>query len=109
MKRVSDRFVFSAAEEDSPLGKAAIFVKPAIILISILLIVMSVCIYLEYSELVTERQRKEAELARLGEEIDELKYYISAPMDETYVRKFARERLGLVPADEKIYFTGRAG
>ena len=47
---MSDRFVFSAAEEDSPLGKAAIFVKPAIILISILLIVMSVCIYLEYSE-----------------------------------------------------------
>ena len=106
---MSSRTRFLTRDADSPLGKAAIFVKPAIIVVCLLLIVMSVRIFFDYSELLAERERREAELSRLNEEIDELKYYISAPMDEAYVRKFARERLGLVPADEKIYFTGRAG
>ncbi|MCQ2427361.1 MAG: septum formation initiator family protein [Clostridia bacterium] len=104
---MNDKFRLFPAKDDSPLGKAAIFVKPALIIISLLLIFMSVFTYIEYSELVTERRRCEETLKKLDGEIEELKYYISAPMDEAYVRKFAREKLGLVPADEKIYFTGR--
>jgi len=103
---MNDKIKLFSNTDDSPLGKAAIFVKPAIIAIALILIIMSVVTYLEYSELITEQDRCKDTISRLDGEIEELKYYISAPMDETYVRKFAKEKLGLVPADEKIYFTG---
>ncbi|MBQ7591096.1 MAG: septum formation initiator family protein [Clostridia bacterium] len=90
---------------ETPLGKASVFVKPALIIVSVILLVISVYYFIEYSETVTERRERESELRRLDEEIEELEYYISAPMDEIYIRKFARELLGLVPSDEIIYIT----
>ena len=62
---MNSRTRFLTRDADSPLGKAAIFVKPAVIVVCLLLIVMSVRIFFDYSELLAERERREAELTRL--------------------------------------------
>ena len=84
---------------ETPLGKAAIFVKMGIIVASIFLFIMSGKIFLEYTEIALQNEQAENKK-------EELEYYLDAPVDETYIRKFAKEKYGLVPANEKIYLTG---
>lgn len=51
----------------------------------------------EYVQLVLEREELEYR-------VDELKYRLSMPIDNAYIEKVAREKLGLYFPDEIIYF-----
>lgn len=99
------KFFLFNNDTDTPLGKAATFVKIALIFIIIFLLVISVNKLMKYSALLERKEEIQKKIDALNEEIDELKYYISSPMDEQYVKKFAKELLGLVPSDEIIYIT----
>lgn len=92
-----------AVRKSISLGKAGIFVKIAFILAILILIVICVTYLIKYSELIQRKAQLERQLEQVSEEIEELNYYIRSPMDEHYVKKFAKELLGLVPADAKVY------
>ena len=91
---------------ETPLGKAAIFVKMGVIVASIFLFIMSGKIFLDYTEIALQNEQAEKNILELQNKKEELEYYLDAPVDETYIRKFAKEKYGLVPANEKIYLTG---
>ena len=105
---MSDKKIFFLfnSDTDTPLGKAAAFVKIALIFTIIFLLIISLNKLMTYSELLETEKEYQAKIDELNERIDELNYYISSPVDEQYVRKFAKELLGLVPPDEIIYITG---
>ncbi|MBO7376705.1 MAG: septum formation initiator family protein [Clostridia bacterium] len=86
-------------------GKASFFVKLALLIIVIILIIRTVVMIMEYAKLAERTRELKAKIAAEEEKIDELNYYINSPIDEHYVRKFARELLGLVPSNEKVIIT----
>ncbi len=95
-----------AVNEDTPLGKAGIFIKISVVIIVLFLVIISLKLFMDYTELLEQKEILQRNLEKLDNEIDELRYYITSPMDANYVRKFAKELLGLVPSDEVIYITG---
>lgn len=94
------------AAEETPLGKAGIFIKISAVIIVLFLVIISIKLLVDYSELLEQKKILQRNLEKLDTEIDELRYYITSPMDADYVRKFAKELLGLVPSDEVIYISG---
>ena len=86
-------------------GKASFFVKLALLLIVVILLVRTAVMIMEYARLSQRTRELREMIAAREEEIDELNYYIASPIDEHYVRKFARELLGLVPPGEKVIIT----
>ena len=61
----------------------------------------------EYNEMQTRKEQLLADINEAKDNIEELEYWIEAPMDDEYIMKFAREKLDLYRADE-IVFTGGA-
>jgi len=58
---------------------------------------------IEYNELQEEKEILEQSIYDCEEDIEELEYWIKAPMDDEYIMKFAREKLELFRADEKVF------
>ena len=86
-------------------GKASFFVKLGLLITVIILIIMTIVLVMEYAKLAERTRELREKIAAEEEKIDELTYYVNSPIDEHYVRKFARELLGLVPSGEKIIIT----
>ena len=84
------------------LSKASFFVKIALLLISLMLLLASVKLVMDYTRMVEEAEQKQERYEEIQDRIDELNYYISSPMDEYYVRKFAWEIFHMVPSDKKV-------
>lgn len=93
---------------DSPLSKAGIFIKIALILIIIILLILSANSLMEYSEILRETEAVEAEINDAQNRVDELEYLIDAPKnDRSLIIRIAREKLGLVLPEEIVYYSDR--
>lgn len=93
---------------DSPISKAGIFVKIALILIIIILLVLSANSLMQYSEILNETSRVEEEIDAAQDRVDELEYLIDMPKnDRSLIIRIAREKLGLVLPEEIIYYSDR--
>ncbi len=91
---------------DSPLSKAGIFIKIALILVIIILLVLSANSLMQYSEILNETSRVEAEIDKAQDRVDELEYLIDMPKnDRSLIIRIAREKLGLVLPEEIIYYS----
>lgn len=84
-----------------------IIIASAIALLLIVSIVNFVSRMIEFNELQSEKEALLSEIKDSQNNIEELKYWIAAPMDDDYIMKFAREKLELYRADE-IVFVGDA-
>lgn len=76
-----------------------------------LLLVILVLSLLFFASKVMESNRLKQETDRINEEIskkedtvEELKYLIDSPVDDSYIIRVAREKLGLVFPDEEIFY-----
>jgi cell division protein FtsB len=83
-------------------------VATAIALLLVVAIINFVSRIVEFNELQSEKEALEQEINDTKNNIEELEYWIAAPMDDDYIMKFAREKLELYRADE-IVFVGDAG
>lgn len=91
---------------DTPMSKAGIFIKIAIILIIIILLVLSANSLMQYSEILNETAAVEAEIDAAKERVDELEYLIDVPKnDKSLIIKIAKEKLGLVLPEEIVYYS----
>lgn len=57
----------------------------------------------EYNEIQKRKEELKLEIFSCKEDIEELEYWIGAPMDDNYIIKFAREKLELYRADEVVF------
>jgi len=60
---------------------------------------------MQYNNRQKEIEKLESERAELEYRVDELEYYLSSPINDNYIAKIAREKLGLSFPDETIYHT----
>ena len=92
--------------KDSPMSKALIFVKIALILIIITILIMTATSLMEYSEILNQTERVEQEISDAQDRVDELQYLIDTPKnDRSFIIRIAREKLGLVLPEEIIYYS----
>lgn len=90
----------------SPLSKAGIFIKIALIIVIIILLVLSANLLMEYSDILSESSRVDGEIAEAENRVDELEYLIAMPKhDKSLIIRIAREKLGLVLPEEIIYYS----
>lgn len=76
------------------------------IAISLLLVVSLITFVsklVEYNELMSKKSELEAQVHQYRDSIEELEYWLEAPMDDDYIMKFAREKLDLFRADEVVF------
>ena len=83
--------------------------KRMIIWMMVLLLAVSVIVSvvnaMKYNNQKKEIEKLKAEKAELEYRVDELEYYLSSPINDSYIEKIAREKLGLSFPDETIYHT----
>ena len=77
----------------------------------ILLLVLLVFSLVFFATRLVEYNRLRQETEKLNEEIKEhennaaeLRYLIDSPMDDAYIARIARDRLGLVFPDEEVFY-----
>ena len=58
---------------------------------------------IKYNEIQDRKEQLQFDIYNCNEDIEELKYWIKAPMDDDYIMKFAREKLELYRADEIVF------
>ncbi len=93
---------------DSPLSKAGTFIKIALILAIIILLILSANILMEYSEILAENDRIQAEINDAEDRVGELEYLIDMPKnDKSLIIRIAREKLGLVLPEEIVYYSDK--
>lgn len=92
--------------KDSPMSKALIFVKIAVILIIITVLIITAASLMEYSDILNQTERVEQEIDEAQDRVDELQYLIDMPKnDRSFIIRIAREKLGLVLPEEIIYYS----
>ena len=62
---------------------------------------------IKYNEIERQKEELEQQIHDCKEDIEELEYWIKAPMDDEYIMKFAREKLELYRADEIVFTNDR--
>ena len=87
------------------LGKAGFFVKIAIFAVVVCILVSSLSLLIEYNRLSADKAELEEKISDAEVRVAELKYELDAPMDEEYILRVARKKLGLVLPEEIIYYT----
>lgn len=93
------------SDSESPLSKAGIFIKIALIFVVIVLLIISADSLLEYSEMLKEKEELQTQIDEAIDEIEELDFLIRSPMNKDYIIRVAREKLGLVLPEEIVYYT----
>jgi cell division protein FtsB len=94
--------------KESPLAKAGIFIKIALILVIIITLVLSANSLMQFSEILNEKSRVEQQIADEQDKVDELEYLIDIPQnDKSLIIRIAREKLGLVLPEEIVYYSDR--
>ena len=58
---------------------------------------------MKYNEMQGQKEHLQQKINDCKEDIEELNYWINAPMDEEYIMKFAREKLDLYRSDEIVF------
>ena len=84
--------------------KRIIIVWMIIVLLAVATVV-TVINLMQYNNRKKEIEKLVAQKADLEYRVDELSYYLSSPINDRYIEKIAREKLGLSFPDETIYHT----
>ena len=94
--------------KESPLAKAGIFIKIALILVIIIVLVLSANMLMQYSDIINETAKLDEQIGQAQDKVDELEYLISVPdYDKSLIIRVARDKLGLVLPEEIIYYYDR--
>ena len=83
----------------------SVVIKIFLALLLIFAVIFFLWSIMKYNEIMDTKDDKEAYIGELNEDIDELEYFIDAPVDDAYKIRIARERLGMCFPDEIIYHT----
>ena len=81
----------------------SIVIAVAICLLFIASFITLVSNIIKYNEIQDKKEQLKLDIYNCNEDIEELEYWIKAPMDDDYIMKFAREKLELFRADEVVF------
>ena len=81
----------------------SIIITAAVCLLIIVALINFVTQVAKFNELQTQKEKLLEEKYETENNIEELEYWLGAPMDDDYIMKFAREKLELYRADEIVF------
>ena len=85
-------------------GTGHTIVKAFLALLLVFAIVYFLWSLMQYNEAMEKKSEKEAYLAELKNDIQQLEYMVDAPLDDEFKIRIAREKLGMCFPDEIIYY-----
>ena len=84
---------------------ATLLIQGFLVLLFVFSVVFFVWSLMQYNEIMEDKKEDEAYIQRLGEENEQLRYLVEAPLDDAYKIRIAREKLGMCFPDEIIFYT----
>ena len=84
--------------------RSNLIIRIAFVFIFVFLFVSVINLQVEIRNLRAERNERAEAIQSLQDEIDELELRISAPIDDAFMERVARERLGYRRQGEIIYY-----
>ena len=95
--------------KEEPIAKAGMFLKFALILVIIFVLIISAASLMDYSEILKQTGNVDREIAEIQDRVDELNYLMEIPKnDRSFIIRMAREKLGLVLPEEIVYYSEKA-
>jgi len=79
----------------------------AVLAIAVLLVLSAILTainIMQYNQRLHEAEKLEAERDKLARQVEQMRYRLDSPMDDEYIAKIAREKLGLCYPDEIIFY-----
>lgn len=86
------------------LKRTNLIIRISFVLIFIFLLVSVINLQVRMKDLRDKREEKIEKVNKISDRIDELEIRISAPMDDDYIERVARERLGFRNPNEIIFY-----
>ena len=80
-----------------------IIIIAAVCLLLVVAVVNFMSQMAKYNEMKAQKELLQKKINEANDNIEELEYWIDAPMDDDYIMKFAREKLELYRADEIVF------
>ena len=84
-------------------NRIALWIIVLLLLVSVTIAVLNL---MRLNQIQNEAIRLALEKQELQYRVDELKYRLNSPIDDAYIERIAREKLGLYFPDEIVYFNG---
>lgn len=84
-------------------NRIALWIIVLLLLVSVTIAVLNL---MRLNQIQNEAIRLALEKQELQYRVDELKYRLNSPIDDAYIERVAREKLGLYFPDEIVYFNG---
>lgn len=84
--------------------RSNLIIRVAFILIFIFLFVSVINLQVQMKELREERDKRAQSVQSLSDAIDELELRIATPMDDEYIERIARDKLGYRKPNEIIFY-----
>lgn len=85
-------------------GRGNVFFVLITVILLASVMYMLVTTRVELNNLLDEKQELEKTLEDYSDKVDELEYQLEKEIDDEYIIKIARERLGLHLPNEKIFY-----
>ena len=85
-------------------GRGNIFLILIVLVLFASVLYMLVTTRIELNELLEKKEEMEIALEDYSDKVDELEYQLEKEIDDDYIIKIARARLGLHLPDEKIFY-----
>ena len=84
--------------------KTNTIIRLVIALMLLLSMIVSAINLMQYNQKMSEAEKLKAEKEILEEKIEEMRYRLDSPLDDDYIARIAREKLGLCYPDEIIFY-----
>ena len=84
-------------------NRIALWIIVLLLLVSVTIAVLNL---MRLNQIQNEAIRLALEKQEIQYRVDELKYRLNSPIDDAYIERIAREKLGLYFPDEIVYFNG---
>lgn len=85
-------------------GRGNIFLVLITVILLVTVMYMLVSTRIELNNLLEEKEELEKTVEDYSDRVDELEYQLQKEIDDEYIIKIARERLGLHLPGEKIFY-----
>ena len=84
--------------------RSNLIIRIAFIMIFVFLFISVINLQVQIRDLRIERDKRVAEVRSLQDSIDELELRLSTPIDDKYIERIARDKLGYRNPGEIIYY-----
>ncbi len=86
-------------------GGASMIIRLFLIFLFVFAVSFFLWSMMKYNKIMEDKEKNQAYIAQLTDELEELRYLVDAPLDDAYKIRVAREKLGMCFPDEIIFYT----